>query len=145
MDLHPPQGFHQRKIGGRNARQRRVSNTVVILSCKTPLSPCISVNKILFLVFAKNQACNPHGFDRIRPQHAAPASTTAAPTLHQRDRSRHAPTTAQGAHPRPKSPPPPHAATSGTSCGRAPTAFASARPQLPRPSTHPLGGEKMLC
>jgi hypothetical protein len=58
----------------------------------------MSVNKMLFWVFAKNQVCNPHGFDRIRPQHAALVSTTAAPTLHQRNRSRHAPSAAQGAH-----------------------------------------------
>ena len=98
MDLHPTQWQHSRKEGGRNARQRRVSNTAVRLSCKTPLSPCESVNNMLFWVFAKNQVCNPHGFDRIRPQHAAPASATAAPTLHQRNRSRHAPSSAQGVH-----------------------------------------------
>lgn len=53
---------------------------------------------MLFWVFAKNQVCNPHGFDRIRPQHAAPASTTAAPTLQQRNRSYPASPSAQGAH-----------------------------------------------
>lgn len=55
-------------------------------------------NKMLFWVFPKNLGCNPHGFDRIRPQRAAPISTTAAPTLHQRNRSFPASSAAQGAH-----------------------------------------------
>ena len=59
---------------------------------------CMSTNKMLFWVFPKNLGCNPHGFDRSRPQHAAPTSATAAPTLHQRNRSFPAPSTAQGAH-----------------------------------------------
>lgn len=94
----PPQGQHQRKERGRHARQRRVSNTAVKLSYKPRLIPCKPTNKMLFWVFAKNQGCNPQGFDRFRPQHAAPASTTAAPTLHQRNRSYHAQPSAQGAH-----------------------------------------------
>ena len=98
MDSHPPQGFHQRRIGGRHARQRRVSNTAVRLSYKTPLSPCKPANNMRFWVCAKIQVCNPQGFDRFRPQHAAPSSTTAAPTLQQRSRSYPAPTTAQGSH-----------------------------------------------
>lgn len=58
----------------------------------------MSVGKMPFWVFAKNHVCNPHGIDRIRPQHAAPTSTTAAPTLHQRNGRCPAPTAAQGAH-----------------------------------------------
>ena len=53
---------------------------------------------MLFWVFAKNHGCNPHGIDRSRPQHAAPSSTTAAPTLHQHNRSFPASSAAQGAH-----------------------------------------------
>ena len=98
MDLHPPQGQHPRRKGGRHARQRRVSNTAVRLSWLPHITPCKPTNKMLFWVFAKNQGCNPHGFDRSRPQHAAPSSATAAPTLHQRNRSRPAPSSAQGAH-----------------------------------------------
>lgn len=98
MDSHPPQGQHPQKKGGRNARQRRVSNTAVRLSWLPHITPCISVNKMLFWVFAKNQGYNPHGFDRSRPQHAAPSSATAAPTLHQRNRSFPASSAAQGAH-----------------------------------------------
>lgn len=58
----------------------------------------MSANKMLFWVYPKNLGCNPHGFDRSRPQRAAPSSTTAAPTLHQRNRSCHAPSSAQGVH-----------------------------------------------
>ena len=102
----------------------------------------MSANKMLFLGVRVNSGLQP---PRLRPYPTAARRHNfyhrrPHPALAQRQVPR--PHSGAGCTLRPKSLPPPHAATSGTLCGRAPTALAAAQPQQPRAHTHPLGGEK---